>query len=220
LISAAERSVHLVDPNETTRKSISFLLRELGYVVHAYSSLDELLNVSERLVSGCVLLDLPPPGANDRSAPDWLRSLKIPVIVLSGSGDIATAVEALKSGATDFIEKPFRKLVLLDALAAAVIKPQIVSLNDGSEEARDSLEALTPRERDVLHGLARGCSNKVIGHELGISPRTVEIHRARMMNRLGIRSLSHALRLAFGVGLESEIWRRAPAAEEPVRATT
>lgn len=204
--STAERTIHIVDPDETTLKSISFLLREIGYAVNGYGSLGELLSARDRLGDGCVLLDLPLPEARDRKAPDWLRSLKIglPVIVMSGSGDVATAVEALKGGASDFIEKPFRKPVLLDALHAAILKPENDALADGSEAARKRLEVLTPRERDVLHGLARGCSNKVIAYELGISPRTVEIHRARMMNQLGVRSLPHALRLAFAAGLGSD----------------
>jgi two-component system, LuxR family, response regulator FixJ len=202
MAATAECTIHIVDPERTTLKSTSFLLRALGYTARQYESLDELLRASERLDRGCILLDV--PAANGTDAPQRVRDLSIdlPVVVMSVSGDTPTAIGALKGGASDFIGKPYTKSVLLDAIAAAVRKAENGALAGGAEEAWDRLECLSPRERDVLQGLARGCSNKVIAYELGISPRTVEIHRARMMNKLGVRSLSQALRLAFTAGLE------------------
>jgi two-component system response regulator FixJ len=130
------------------------------------------------------------------------RGILLPVIIMTGHGDINLAVQAMKAGAVDFIEKPFGRATLLGALEQGFARLDRVSRQRArGEEAARRLAALTRRERDVLQGLARGHPNKAIAYELGISPRTVEIHRAKLMSRLGVGSLSEALRLAFAAGL-------------------
>lgn len=188
------------------------LLVILGYILNGHISLEELLNARDQLRECCVLLELPLPGTSDLQGFDQLRRLGIAlsVIAKSGTGDVAATVGALKDGATDLIERPFRETAVVDALAGAVVKPANGALVDDPEDAQMRLDVLTPRERDVLQGLAHGCSNKVIAYELGISPRTVEIHRGRMMKQLGVRSVSHALRLAFAAGLGSDEAQRRP----------
>ncbi len=133
------------------------------------------------------------------------RGIAMPVIVLTGHGDIGTAVTAMKGGAVDFIEKPFEKAVLLKAIETAFHRLYRTGEAVASEqEAQVRLAALTQREQDVLRGLVRGHPNKTIAYDLGISPRTVEVHRANVMSKLGVRSLSEALRIAFAAGLEGE----------------
>lgn len=131
------------------------------------------------------------------------RGVVFPVIVMTGHGDIDVAVQAMKHGAVDFIEKPFKKAVLLDAIEEGFARLENAGRSRShANKARVTLEALTPREKDVLLGLARGHPNKTIGFDLGISPRTVEIHRANLMIKLEVASLSGALRIAFAAELE------------------
>jgi two-component system response regulator FixJ len=126
------------------------------------------------------------------------KGVTLPVIIMTGHGDVSLAVQAMKSGAVDFIEKPFEKAVLLSSIELGIDRLKRAAGNqDRADEASVRLHALTPRERDVLEGLARGLPNKTIAYDLGISPRTVEIHRANLMSKLGVRSLSEALRIAF-----------------------
>ena len=130
--------------------------------------------------------------------------MPLPVIIMTGHGDVPLSVRAMKAGATDFIEKPFEKDVLITAIESgfAVLK----RADSGREKAKDAavrLQVLTPREREVLDGLAQGLPNKTIAYDLGISPRTVEIHRANLMTKLEVRSLSEALRLAFAAQEQS-----------------
>ena len=149
---------------------------------------------------GCILLDIRMPDMDGLEVQRELaaRGIAMPVIVLTGHGDVATAVEAMKNGASDFIEKPFEKAVLLEAIERASERLARAEESSASErEAKVRIAALTARERDVLRELARGHPNKTIAYDLGISPRTVEVHRANVMTKLGVRSLSEALRIAF-----------------------
>lgn len=133
------------------------------------------------------------------------RGVTMPVIILTGHGDVSIAVRAMKAGAVDFIEKPFEKEVLLGAIEAAFERLDASGeANTRAEEAAVVLAALSPREREVLEGLAQGLPNKTIAYDLGISARTVEVHRANVMTKLGARSLSDALRIAFAAGLGSD----------------
>lgn len=199
----AERVVHLVDDDEAVRRSAGFMLKTSGYAVKSYACGPDFLR--ERVLApGCILLDVRMPEMDGIEVQQALRARGStwPVIVMTGHGDISVAVQAMKLGASDFLEKPFEKAVLLDAIAQAFEKLE----RSGRAEARASeaeirLHALTPRERDVLEGLARGLPNKTIGYDLGISPRTVEIHRANLMTKLQVTSLSEALRIAFAAGL-------------------
>lgn len=202
------RVIHLVDDDEAIRRSASFMLRTSGYLVKTHSSGVEFLKDAKGATPGCVLLDVRMPEMDglevQRAMKD--RGILLPVIVMTGHGDVGVAVQAMKSGAVDFIEKPFEKAVLLSAIEEGFSRlDQAGRRNDRAEEARVRLEALTPRELDVLKGLVRGHPNKTIAYDLGISPRTVEIHRANLMTKLEVASLSEALRIAFAAGLgESE----------------
>jgi two-component system response regulator FixJ len=132
------------------------------------------------------------------------RGIAMPVIILTGHGDISIAVQAMKAGAVDFLEKPFERERLLSAIEAAYDRIRDAGTAAGrAAEAEVRIAALTPREQDVLRGLAQGFPNKTIAYDLGISARTVEVHRANLMTKLDVRSLSEALRIAFAAGLGS-----------------
>lgn len=194
------RLVHLVDDDEAIRRSVGFMLKTSGYHVRAYESGVELLKGAPNLEQGCILLDIRMPGLDGLEVQAALREkgVTLPVIIMTGHGDVSLAVQAMKAGAVDFIEKPFEKAVMLSAIEHGVERLRKSAANqDRADEAAVKLQALTPREREVLEGLAKGLPNKTIAYDLGISPRTVEIHRANVMSKLGVRSLSEALRLAF-----------------------
>lgn len=199
-----KRLVHLVDDDEAIRRSASFMLRTSGLVVKTYASGVELLDACPDLPQGCILLDVRMPEMSGLEVQQALRErgVRLPVIVMTGHGDVTVAVQAMKAGAVDFIEKPFEKAVLLSALEEGFAR---LDKNGRSaaraEEAGSRLDVLTAREREVLEGLVRGHPNKTIAYDLGISPRTVEIHRANVMTKLGVSSLSEALRIAFAAGM-------------------
>lgn len=201
------RVVYLIDDDEAIRRSAGFLLRTSGFDVRAYASGTAFLKESRGAEPGCILLDVRMPNIDGLEVQRVLneRGVSMPVIVLTGHGDVGIAVTAMKAGAVDFLEKPFEKSVLLAAISSAFDR---LGHSDGSvtsaHEARVRLAALTPREHDVLVGLVRGHPNKTIAFDLGISPRTVEVHRANLMSKLGVRTLSDALRIAFAAGLGSE----------------
>jgi two-component system response regulator FixJ len=194
------RLVHLVDDDEAIRRSVGFMLKTSGYHVRTYESGVGLLKGAPNLEPGCILLDIRMPGMDGLQVQGALRDkgVSLPMIIMTGHGDVSLAVQAMKAGAVDFIEKPFEKAVLLSAIEHAVERLKRSAANqDRADEATVRLQALTPREREVLDGLAKGLPNKTIAYDLGISPRTVEIHRANVMSKLGVRSLSEALRIAF-----------------------
>lgn len=199
--------VHVVDDDDAIRRSLSFLLKTTGYAVKLYTSGAEFLKEAVRLEKGCILLDVRMPGIDGMEVQQQLRDMGVmlPVIIMTGHGDIDMAVRAMKAGATDFIEKPFEKAVLLEALETASqgLAADVMSTRR-SEDARARLNVLTPRERDVLKGMVDGLPNKTIAYDLGISPRTVEIHRANLMQKLAVQSLSEALRIAFTARLFDE----------------
>jgi len=201
------RTVYLVDDDEAIRRSASFMLKTSGYDVNSYASgADFLKNVKEN-EPGCILLDVRMPGMDGLEVQKALleRGCSFPVIVMTGHGDVNVAVQAMKAGAIDFIEKPFEKAALMSAMDEGFERiEQADRARVRRDEARVRLQTLTPRERDVLQGLVRGHPNKTIAYDLEISPRTVEIHRANLMSKLGVASLSEALRLAFAAGWDEE----------------
>jgi two-component system response regulator FixJ len=199
-MSSEERIVHLVDDDASVRRSVGFMLKTSGHQVQTYESGAELLKSSSQLERGCILLDIRMPGMDGLEVQQALqeKGVGLPVIIMTGHGDVGLAVRAMKAGAVDFIEKPFEKMALLSSLEEGFRRISQREVTGGrKKDAEVKLQALTPRERDVLEGLAHGLPNKTIAFDLGISPRTVEIHRANLMTKLGVRSLSEALRIAF-----------------------
>lgn len=199
-----KQCVHIVDDEESIRRSASFMLKTSGYAVETWPSGVAFLKDIRNAAQGCILLDVRMPEMDGLEVQQALseRGVTMPVIILTGHGDVSTAVRAMKAGAVDFIEKPFQKAVLLIAIETAFAR---IKASEGrltrAAEAETILAVLTPRERDVLQGLARGLPNKTIAYDLGISPRTVEVHRANLMAKMEVRSLSEALRIAFSAGL-------------------
>lgn len=195
-----QRVVHLVDDDAAIRRSVGFMLKTSGHRVESYESGTDLLKVSSHLDRGCILLDIRMPGMDGLEVQQALqeKGVSLPVIIMTGHGDVTLAVKAMKAGAVDFIEKPFQKEALLESLDEGYRRlSEKEATHDRARDAAVRLQALTPRERDVLNGLSQGLPNKTIAYDLGISPRTVEIHRANLMSKLAVRSLSEALRIAF-----------------------
>ncbi len=196
--------VHVIDDDEAIRQSLAFLLQAAKLEVKTYASAMAFLDALPDTASGCVITDVRMPGM---SGVDLLRRLKelkisVPVIVITGHGDVALAVEAMKVGAVDFLEKPFDDDVLLASVQSA-LKRQDGETKRHSErlEIEGRLAGLSNRERDVLGGLVAGRANKQIAFDLGISPRTVEIYRANLMNKMKAGSLSDLVRMALILGI-------------------
>jgi len=195
-----EAAVHVIDDDEAMRDSLSFLLDSAGIRSAVYDSAEEFLGRAEGLTAGCVLTDVRMPGM---SGLDLVRRLhdmgvKLPVVVMTGHADVPLAVEAMKAGVSDFIEKPFDDETMLKAVRAALDRGQ----EDGDRvELLRKIDSLSARERQVLEGLVAGRANKVIAYDLGISPRTVEVYRANLMTKMGAGSLSELVRMALGAGV-------------------
>jgi len=199
-----KRVIHLVDDEEAIRKATGFALKTSGYDVLTYASGVEFLKAAKSAQMGCVVLDVRMPDLDglEVQAAMAARGIAMPVIVLTGHGDVSLAVRAMKAGAIDFLEKPFEKAVLLQAVTRAfshIDNLDIRALESSAAAVR--IAALTPREQEVLEGLANGLPNKTIAFDLGCSSRTVEVHRASLMAKLQAHSLSEALRIAFAAGL-------------------
>jgi two-component system, LuxR family, response regulator FixJ len=196
--------VHVVDDDVAMRDSLAFLLDVNGFQPKTYDSANAFLSGAVIGTRSCVVSDIRMPGLNGI---ELVRELKLkgaacPVILITGHGDVALAVEAMKAGAVDFIEKPFDDTALLGAIRAAL---EAHSAREGDNAAKRDAEArlaeLSPRERDVLQGLMAGKINKVIAHELSISPRTVEVYRANLMAKTRARSMSELVRIALAAAL-------------------
>lgn len=201
---ADKRLVHVVDDEDSIRRSAKFMLSTSGYAVETWETGVAFLKEVKTAQPGCILLDVRMPEMDGLEVQQALneRGITMPVIILTGHGDIGIAVRAMKAGAVDFIEKPFEKAVLMSAIEAAHARLEKNAADlDRNEEAHVMLGKLTGREREVLEGLAKGLPNKTIAYDLDISPRTVEVHRANLMTKLGVRSLSEALRIAFAAGM-------------------
>lgn len=196
-------TIDIIDDDPAMRDSLAFLLDVNGYSTRAYATASEFFAHVQSVVPDCVISDIRMPGM---SGLELVRKLKInrvpcPVIAITGHGDVALAVEAMKAGAADFIEKPFDDDALLSAVRTALAMKPGEHPDAARDDAAARLTTLSPRERDVLQGLASGKINKVIAHDLGISPRTVEVYRANLMAKTGVRSISELMRLALTAGL-------------------
>ncbi len=195
---STERVVHIVDDDEGVRRSLAFLLSSAGLPVRLYDSATAFLVALASIQGGCLITDMRMP---DMTGLELLRELRakalsLPAIVITGHGDVPLAVEAMKAGAVDFIEKPFEERAILDAVRAALERCGDEDTGDRAAVA-GKLALLSERERQVLDGLISGHPNKTIAHELGISPRTVEVYRANLMAKMQAKSLSELIRMAI-----------------------
>jgi len=196
--------VYVIDDDDAVLQSLTFLLKTAGIVARAYDSATSFLDHLPQVKAGCIITDVRMPGL---SGLDLLRRLKelqiaLPVIVITGHGDVPLAVEAMKSGASDFLEKPFDDEALLAAVNVA-LRGQGASARREADRAgiADKLASLSNRERQVLEGLVAGLPNKTIAYDHGISPRTVEIYRANVMQKMQAASLSDLVRMALIAGV-------------------
>jgi two-component system response regulator FixJ len=196
--------IHVIDDDAAMRDSLVFLLDVNGFEPEAFESSSAFLSRTAGRPPACIVSDIRMPGMNGIELVRKLKSdgIACPVILITGHGDVALAVEAMKAGAVDFIEKPFDDAVLLGAIRSA-LETRAVDHGDSAfrTEAQARLAELSPRERDVLQGVVAGKINKVIAHELNISPRTVEVYRANLMAKTGARSVSELMRIALAAGL-------------------
>jgi two-component system response regulator FixJ len=208
----SRRTLHIVDDDDDVRESAALLLEASGYNVTTYASGVEFLAKVDPAVPACVLLDIHMPQMDGLEVQRRLveRGVSFPVIVLTGQGDISIAVQAMKHGAFEFLEKPYLNDVLLQATADAFAKLEAVTEDRAvTAQAKAGVAKLTGRETEVLEALLAGLPNKLIAFELGISVRTVEIYRANVMEKLDARSLSTAVRIALAAGVEPLVPGRA-----------
>ena len=202
---AAARAVHIIDDDQALRESLAFLLRTHQLEVRCFDSAKTFLDALPDASLGCVITDIRMPGM---SGIDLLRRLKelkvsVPVIVITGHGDVSLAVEAMKIGAADFFEKPFNDDQLVASVRAALQQRQDQTKRGAERtEIEHRISKLSAREKDVLAGLIEGRANKQIAFDLGISPRTVEIYRANLMNKMQADSLSDLVRMALVVQMQ------------------
>lgn len=199
-------TVHIVDDEEAVRKSLAFLLTMAGFTVRVHSSATNFLTAAPGAGKGCLVTDLRMP---DMSGVELLHRLResqalMPTIVVTGHGDVPMAVEAMKAGALDFIEKPFEDEVLFAAINRAA--DELAQQRDGADLQAIQARAntLTERERQVLSGIVRGRPNKIVAHDLDISPRTVEVHRANIMAKMQAGSLAELVRMTIAADLGVE----------------
>ena len=198
-----EADAHVIDDDQAVRESIEFLLRSAQLTVKTYETASAFLAVAPTVGSGCIITDVRMPGI---SGIDLLRRLKemgirLPVIVITGHGDVPLAVEAMKFGAVDFLEKPFNDDVLLASVRSALDRSEAsAQLETERAEIRARIALLTNREHEVLDGLVAGHPNKIIAFDLKISPRTVEIYRANVMTKMKAANLSELVRMALVAG--------------------
>ncbi len=206
-MSSADIVVHIVDDEEAVRNSLAFLLQTSGFAVRVHESATEFLKLAPGISNGCLITDLRMP---DMDGVELLRRLReagamLPAIVITGHGDVQMAVEAMKSGALDFIEKPFSDDVMISSITRAVNRAtELHQSVAAAEQVRQRLDTLSERERQVLGGVVSGQANKTIAFDLGISPRTVEVYRAGLMAKMQARSLAELVRMVMDAGIAIE----------------
>jgi two-component system, LuxR family, response regulator FixJ len=199
-----EPKVFVVDDDEAVRNSLRLLLKSLGMPAVAHGSAEEFLATYDPEQPGCVVLDVRMPGMSGPELQDELnrRGAVIPVIFITGHGDVPMAVEAMRHGAVDFLQKPFSDKDFLDRIQSALSADQRNRETLGAkDQIRALIATLTPRERQVLELVTLGKSNKVIAGDLGVSQRTVEIHRAHVTEKMGATSLAHLVRMTINAGI-------------------
>jgi FixJ family two-component response regulator len=206
-MNAELSTIHIVDDDKSTRTAVGRVLRAAGYQVSLYESADQLLENLPATDRGCVLLDVQMPGLNGPQLQEILAKIGfgLPIVYLTGHGDIPTSVRAIKAGAEDFLSKPAPKKVLLEAIERALQRYDKTHARDVRLRAfRKCYSALTPRERQVFGFVVRGRLNKQIAHELGTSERTIKAHRHNIMAKFKINSLAELVSIAENLGVLSE----------------
>jgi two-component system response regulator FixJ len=196
--AASEPTVFIVDDDRAVRKALSFLIESIDLQCQSFASAQEFLDSYDPNRSGCLLLDVRMPGMSglDLQARLTAQQSTLPIIFITGHGDVPMAVEALQRGACDFLQKPFRDQELLDRVNIALEKDQEKRNRiEEQEQLRLRYASLTDREREVMDWVVTGKANKVIAHQLGVSQRTVEIHRARVMKKMDAASLADLVRM-------------------------
>ena len=200
--------VHIVDDDEAVRRSLAMLLESLQQPSATYESAAELLAAAAApggLAPGCILVDVRMEGMDGISLIESLQrqAVGLPIVVVTGHGDVPLAVRAMRAGAMDFVEKPYSEERILEAVEGALAALRETDQRRLLErQASAQVAGLSPREAEVLAALVAGKANKVIAFELGISPRTVEVHRAHLMEKLGVRSLPEAVRIGLAAGIQ------------------
>jgi len=201
---ANEPIVYIVDDDEAVRDSLSLLLETSGFRVLTFGGGAEFLDGVPKLEPGCLVVDVRMPEIDGLELQERLNKLgvKLPTVVITGHGDVPLAVRAMRAGAVDFVEKPFTEDTILASVRLALSGPGEAPARDAEAvAAAERLGRLSAREREVLEGLVAGLPNKSIAYDLSISPRTVEIHRARVMDKMQARSFSELVRMAVAAGL-------------------
>ncbi len=191
-------TVFVVDDDPTLRDVVRMMAEGGGYQVDDFSDAESFLSVFDGSQSGCLVLDIRMPGMSGLALQDELikRKALLPIIFITGHGDVEMAVECIQKGAFDFIEKPFREAKLLDKIEQALLSDaQSRAELSAKSKVEERLSSLTVRETEIMHMIAQGCANKVIAIDLGIAQGTVEIHRSRVMHKLSVRSVAQLMRL-------------------------
>lgn len=191
-------TVYIVDDDDAIRDSLRLLMRSVGLASRCFASALEFIEAYEPAAHSCLVADIRMPGLSGLELQAELneRQARIPLIFITGHGDVPMAVKAMRAGAVDFVQKPFRDQDLLDCIHKAL------QLDNGARQTelelrtlRERMAGLTPRESEVMRKVVKGCANKVVASDLGVSQRTVELHRARVMKKMGVRSLAELVRL-------------------------
>lgn len=199
----AEPIIHVIDDDEAMRDSLDYLLDAASFRARTYESADVFLKALDGLEPGCIVTDIRMPGMSGLELVRILaeRGVPHPVIVITAHGDVPLAVEAMRSGAANFLEKPFGEEAFLGAIRSALADDSRLQEDQAEKlRLRGVFQSLSPREQEVLQGVVDGKMNKVIAFELGISPRTVEVYRANMMSKTGARGLSELVRMVMAAG--------------------
>jgi two-component system response regulator FixJ len=205
-MNAHTPTVFVVDDDSAVRSSLRLLLKSVGLAVSTFDSAQAFLDAYPEHSAGCILLDVRMPGMSGPLLQQQLalRGSMLPVIFITGHGDVSMAVEAMQNGAFDFVEKPFHDQAILDRVQRALEENARLRRQLSEHEAiRNRFDSLTPREREVLEQVTRGSSNKVMAYDLRISQRTIEIHRSRIMEKMQAPSLAHLVRMTTSLGMSA-----------------
>jgi len=197
-------NVYVIDDDEAMRDSLQFLLESAGFTVTLFETATDFLGALPRLEFGCVVSDVRMPGIDGIELLKRMKaaSIRFPILIMTGHGDVPLAVEAMKLGAVDFLEKPFEDERLTAMIEGAIRQAEPVARNEAvTQDIAARAATLSPRERQVMEGLIAGLSNKLIAREYDISPHTIEVYRANVMTKMQANSLSELVRLAMRAGL-------------------